>query len=757
MAEKKQDAKEEKKQESVGTTDSSSATEKNNKEQNKENKIKEKEKHKDKSHSSPKEKKEKKPKEKKSSSLPTSTIPGLNIGSKILNQAKINQNKQNNNPLLNAASGIVRPKGSLLEEEEEFVNEPKNYPSFNIGNKKKDNNKEESETREEKPQNLESDPKENGKKKLDISGELEISAILKKSLPFILPAFGVILFVILITSIAITSMGQFTPLLGINSETGEDIGDEEYEADTKEEKELYERVKKVKEEFEKEHDITIDAQLIVSTIVIIQNYNESLTFDDFGESDIKEIVEAMFKDPENPEYDKDTFEHNLEETILPKYIEGRDDYKEIVKEIFEYTDSYEELVKSDKPQKEEEISSEGNNMYWWPVGSKKTTKANGKTFASDTPTSTQITSYFAGRKDPFTGQISTHNGMDLVGLNPSYGAENVIAALDGTVIYPNSIGGSCPSGADMGCGGGYGNHIIIQHADGNFTLYAHLHQGMVFVKAGDTVKQGQVIAKMGSSGRSTGTHLHFEVREGVNSHAGVVDPLKYIDPKNPRPTSSGSSWSLYETTLSKAEFVAKMKSYCKRSKNTAFCTNFANHAETVYDVSKSAHVNPELVVVTAGAEQGWQKTCGYNFYGIGISNGAGCSAGAQYSSLEAGIRGYAKVMDSYGPGKEQAAQIESRYKERKAANCDPAGHGKPGTLQGMQSVYSWIGTYRYNPGSWGDGGCVYLKLIYPNYPYCKPSTAAVDNQTKTTVCEQNDYTAYQLKGKYKLRKEIFGL
>jgi len=45
-----------------------------------------------------------------------------------------NQNKQNNNPLLNAASGIVRPKGSLLEEEEEFVNEPKNYPSFNIGN-----------------------------------------------------------------------------------------------------------------------------------------------------------------------------------------------------------------------------------------------------------------------------------------------------------------------------------------------------------------------------------------------------------------------------------------------------------------------------------------------------------------------------------------------------------------------------------------------------------------------------------------------
>ena len=81
----------------------------------------------------------------------------------------------------------------------------------------------------------------------------------------------------------------------------------------------------------------------------------------------------------------------------------------------------------------------------------------------------------------------------------------------------------------------------------------------------------------------------------------------------------------------------------------------------------------------------------------------------------------------------------------------------PGTLQGMQSVYSWLGDYRYNPGSWGKGGCVYLKLMYPNYPYCKPSTAAIDNRTPTTVCEQSDYTAFQLKLKYQYRNDIFGL
>ena len=74
----------------------------------------------------------------------------------------------------------------------------------------------------------------------------------------------------------------------------------------------------------------------------------------------------------------------------------------------------------------------------------------------------------------------------------------------------------------------YGNYIIIQHSDGNYTLYAHLHENTIKVKAGDSVEQGQVIAKMGSSGNSTGTHLHFEVREGQNASSAKVDPLDYV-------------------------------------------------------------------------------------------------------------------------------------------------------------------------------------------------------------------------------------
>lgn len=99
-----------------------------------------------------------------------------------------------------------------------------------------------------------------------------------------------------------------------------------------------------------------------------------------------------------------------------------------------------------------------------------------------------------------------HNAVDIA--NP--GAPGIAAADSGTVVLVEYLRY------------GYGQHIIVNHGDGLQTLYAHLSQ--IYVNPGDTVARGQIIGKMGSSGRSTGTHLHFEVRK----NGLTVNPLPFL-------------------------------------------------------------------------------------------------------------------------------------------------------------------------------------------------------------------------------------
>jgi len=120
-------------------------------------------------------------------------------------------------------------------------------------------------------------------------------------------------------------------------------------------------------------------------------------------------------------------------------------------------------------------------------------------------TSTRITSSFGYRKDPFTGRRAHHDGIDLGGRT----GDPVFAAADGTVVQ---------AGYDRGAG----NHIVIRHGNGIETVYMHLSK--VEVKKGQNVKKGEQIGKLGSTGRSTGPHLHYEVRR----NGEPVNPKTYL-------------------------------------------------------------------------------------------------------------------------------------------------------------------------------------------------------------------------------------
>lgn len=107
-----------------------------------------------------------------------------------------------------------------------------------------------------------------------------------------------------------------------------------------------------------------------------------------------------------------------------------------------------------------------------------------------------LSSLFAGRIDPFTHKPATHTGIDI----PAPRGTPIMAAKSGIVITSTYNPG------------GYGQYVVISHGNGNTTLYAHMVQGSQTVKVGDVVTQGQVIGQVGTTGRSTGYHLHFEVR-----------------------------------------------------------------------------------------------------------------------------------------------------------------------------------------------------------------------------------------------------
>lgn len=134
----------------------------------------------------------------------------------------------------------------------------------------------------------------------------------------------------------------------------------------------------------------------------------------------------------------------------------------------------------------------------------------------------KVTSNFGKRLDPFTKKETFHTGIDLVKKDKSA----IYAFVEGKVIFAKE--GIAGSGF-----GGFGNVVAVLDKNGALHCYCHLHE--VKVKLNDVVKQGQVVGLQGSTGRSTGSHLHYEIRKTSKLSFGwrkgtthVYDPTEYL-------------------------------------------------------------------------------------------------------------------------------------------------------------------------------------------------------------------------------------
>ena len=147
----------------------------------------------------------------------------------------------------------------------------------------------------------------------------------------------------------------------------------------------------------------------------------------------------------------------------------------------------ENMLRNRKPTFNQPAQVKGSGDIIWPLGSRR------------------VTSLYGWRVHPIFGTSRYHSGIDIAA---NYG-EPIWAAAGGTVIHSGWLGG-------------YGKTIIIDHGGGLTTLYAH--NSKLSLGVGATVKRGQTIALAGSTGYSTGPHLHFEVRK----FGEPVNPYNYF-------------------------------------------------------------------------------------------------------------------------------------------------------------------------------------------------------------------------------------
>lgn len=217
--------------------------------------------------------------------------------------------------------------------------------------------------------------------------------------------------------------------------------------------------------------------------------------------ELNEKLEELKVLTEEVEFEKSSVEVLVDKKSqqLKEYEEGIGLNSKEAEDIQKEIDAQEELIEKyleEERKRQEELLKEsgGNNIKVSDMG-----------FAWPLPSSGRITSYFGNRNQPTAGASTYHKGIDIGAPTGSH----IVASVDGTVVtssYSSSAG----------------NYLMLSHGGGVYTLYMHCSK--LLANAGDTVKQGDVIALVGSTGISTGSHLHF----AITIDGTYVDPQSYV-------------------------------------------------------------------------------------------------------------------------------------------------------------------------------------------------------------------------------------
>ena len=224
----------------------------------------------------------------------------------------------------------------------------------------------------------------------------------------------------------------------------------------------------------------------------------------------KQMLEQLEADKKEIEEKKETLDKNIEEekVIKDELVKDKESLEEDKAELKKLK---EELVKEEEnlEKKLQEIAAENAKISSESNSSNSSNSVNSSAVISNgswpVPGYSRVSSPFGYRIHPVLGVKSMHTGIDI----PAPTGTPAVAVDSGTVI-------------SAGYQGSYGNTVMIRHDNGLVSLYAH--NSALVVSVGDRVEKGQVVSKIGSTGRSTGPHLHFEIR--VNGTA--QNPLNYL-------------------------------------------------------------------------------------------------------------------------------------------------------------------------------------------------------------------------------------